>query len=273
MSGIISTLFFNTDYINTSIQFHSKYKVIFVTKGSSEIYLNDNIYNLNENDIIFLSNCEYFSIKTTSLPCHRYVLVLSSDDFLNEFDNNSSNNILALFKYRPHNSNCVMHLKNPADVENLFKKMMLEQKNPSNIYSEQITRLYLHELFIHALRSSSQPVCESFVDINNKILQGQKLIEDNYTHPIKITDICNELSVSLYYFTHQFTSIVGCSPKQYLMKIRLNHAGRLLTDTNLTINQIASQTGFPDAKNFIKYFKMKFQLTPTAFRKQNRSKT
>ena len=59
------------------------------------------------------------------------------------------------------------------------------------------------------------------------------------------------------------------SPNQYHLDLRLTKAKELLISTNLTINQIAGQTGFDSLFYFSRVFKKKNNMSPKGFRNLN----
>ena len=262
---LISTMVYNTHQTNTDIQFPVKYKVIFVTKGCAELTLNNNIYTISENDMLFLSNCDYFSIKTTGEDFHRYVMILSPSVFLKYFDDK---HLLSLFKLQPYSSDPFIHIKKVDDMKHIFKKLMEETNNCDNSYHNDMIKLYLHQMMIYAFRSADFSETKSYDEVQLKILKAQNILESRFKEPIRISELCADLHMSLYYFTHQFTRLVGCSPKQYLIKIRLNVAGKMLISTSLTVHEISESAGFPNVNLFITCFKKNFGITPTEFRKK-----
>ena len=56
------------------------------------------------------------------------------------------------------------------------------------------------------------------------------------------------------------------SPSQYHLNVRLNRAKELLTSTALSINEIASHTGFESVFYFSKLFKKKNGASPRSYR-------
>ncbi len=262
---LISDLTYNTHQTSTDIQFHVKYKVIYVTKGSAELILNNNAYTISENDMLFLSNCDYFSIRTTGEEFHRYIMILSPAAFLKYFDDER---LLSLFKLQPYSSDPFIHITNAEDMKHIFMNLVEEMNNCDNEYHNDMIRIYLHQMMIMAYRLSEISDTKNYDEVQLKILKAQNILEGRFKEPIKISDLCAELHMSLYYFTHQFTRLVGCSPKQYLIKVRLNVAGKMLISTSLTIYEIAENSGFPNVNLFITCFKKKFGITPTEFRKR-----
>ncbi|MCW7552366.1 helix-turn-helix domain-containing protein [Endozoicomonas gorgoniicola] len=70
----------------------------------------------------------------------------------------------------------------------------------------------------------------------------------------------------------RFREATGMSPFQYLQQLRLNHCAELLKATDLSITEIALQSGFNDPDYFSRQFKQHYQLNPSDFRRSVRGK-
>ncbi|HEY2329020.1 MAG TPA: AraC family transcriptional regulator [Verrucomicrobiae bacterium] len=78
--------------------------------------------------------------------------------------------------------------------------------------------------------------------------------------------LARELNVSYSSFRHTFQQHTGSSPHQYLLELRLVRARNLLTQTALSVKEIAQEAGFDDEHYFCRFFKMKTGLTPGQWR-------
>ena len=76
-------------------------------------------------------------------------------------------------------------------------------------------------------------------------------------------DICN---LSSSRFTHIFTKTLGISPKQYLIKIKIEKAIELLENTELPIARIAELVGIADCNYFSRIFKKHTSHSPKFYR-------
>ena len=54
--------------------------------------------------------------------------------------------------------------------------------------------------------------------------------------------------------------------KQFILKSKIDEANYLLTDTNLSIGEIAVKLGYTDAHNFARTYKKSTGLSPSAYR-------
>ncbi|WP_367925245.1 helix-turn-helix transcriptional regulator [uncultured Ruthenibacterium sp.] len=86
---------------------------------------------------------------------------------------------------------------------------------------------------------------------------------------LSLKKISEHLGVNASYLSQHFNKEVGRSLPEYITDKRISQAKQLLSsDTNLSVNQIASATGFTDVNYFTKVFKRYTGYTPTSFRKQ-----
>ena len=71
-------------------------------------------------------------------------------------------------------------------------------------------------------------------------------------------------------FLHLFKSETGMTPRQYLLRRRLEIIWKLLTDTEISIPEIAERTGFVDRSHLSRVFKAQTNYTPAEIRKKKR---
>lgn len=95
-------------------------------------------------------------------------------------------------------------------------------------------------------------------------------IHHNFTCRIKIEDIARYVGLDRTYLFKLFVRDVGTAPQEYLIRYRLEHAARLLRETNLSTAQIADSCGFRDSPSFCKHFKARYNASPLGFRKETK---
>ena len=57
--------------------------------------------------------------------------------------------------------------------------------------------------------------------------------------------------------------------KEYLLKIKMDYAGKLLANTTMPVTLIASKVGYENFTNFSQMFRKVMGNTPTEYRKMN----
>jgi AraC-like DNA-binding protein len=73
--------------------------------------------------------------------------------------------------------------------------------------------------------------------------------------------------MSRYHFLRMFNIVVGMTPHQYLLQIRLHDAAVRLRQTDESISSIALDAGFDDLSTFNKRFRKITGMNPKAYRK------
>ena len=92
-------------------------------------------------------------------------------------------------------------------------------------------------------------------------------IQENLAEELSLQKLASLAFFSPFHFQKIFLIYVGESPKQYIMRLRLEriaHYLKLFPD--LSINEAAFQCGFASSSTFIRAFKKYFAITPEAFR-------
>lgn len=95
-------------------------------------------------------------------------------------------------------------------------------------------------------------------------------IEKNSGEKIYIETLSDMITVSPDYFTKMFKDSIGKTPIDYINGIRVNRALRLLSETDIPVNEIAEKSGFSNPNYFHKIFKQYMTTSPLAYRKSNR---
>ena len=91
---------------------------------------------------------------------------------------------------------------------------------------------------------------------------------DNFHKPISLDDISARANLSPNAFCRFFKSRTKKTFSQFLIEIRINHACKLLIDTEKSIGNICFECGFNNASHFNRYFKQLNGITPLEYRKQ-----
>ena len=98
------------------------------------------------------------------------------------------------------------------------------------------------------------------------VQKAVSLIDMNYA-AITVSDVVDYIGFTRSYFTTIFHKYTGLSPREYILQCRFRNGCRLLTETDLTVQQIAEQVGYEDYMAFSKAFRKKYGMSPTAYRR------
>lgn len=104
----------------------------------------------------------------------------------------------------------------------------------------------------------------------NLIRNACCLINAEVGKPFDFQRYATENGISYTAFRRLFKDHTGLPPRRYLLDMRVRKAQTMLSQTNLTVQAIAEQTGFENSFYFSRYFKQRTGLPPLKYRKQDR---
>ena len=94
---------------------------------------------------------------------------------------------------------------------------------------------------------------------------------DAHSHrQIDLEHAAAQAGISPFHFLRLFSSVLGVTPHQYLVRSRLRHAARLLADDDTSITDVAYDVGFGDLSNFVRTFHRAAGVSPRRFREASR---
>lgn len=79
--------------------------------------------------------------------------------------------------------------------------------------------------------------------------------------------LANELKISQRQLYRKIKAVSGCTVHEFITKVRMDHAEKLLRNSDLSISQIAYKVGFSEASNFSRTFSKHFGCSPSQYAK------
>lgn len=91
-------------------------------------------------------------------------------------------------------------------------------------------------------------------------------INENFSKEITLEDVSEHIHISSYYFSHAFKKYIGMTFIEYLTRIRIKKAKKLLLTTDLNIGEVGKQVGYDDHNYFSRVFKNLEGIPPSKFK-------
>jgi AraC-like DNA-binding protein len=126
--------------------------------------------------------------------------------------------------------------------------------------------------FVEAGSGRTRKPAEVKARDRRRAVEAAHWIEANSHQEINLDASANQAGISPFHFLRLFARVLGVTPHQYLLRSRLRHAARLLTDADIAITDIAFDVGFADLSNFVRTFHRAAGVSPGAFREAARGK-
>jgi AraC family transcriptional activator of pyochelin receptor len=103
------------------------------------------------------------------------------------------------------------------------------------------------------------------------IFEAQKILNSNPGRQLTITALALEVGVNSFKLRVGFKQLFKITIHQYRLDLRLSLAKQLLSQTDLTISEIAYKIGFDTRDGFGRCFRRKFHESPRAWRNSKNS--
>lgn len=130
---------------------------------------------------------------------------------------------------------------------------------------ESVVRLIAGNVIVEPVRSSLKKQHLGTIEI------AKAYISEFFTTDISLREIAQHCHVSPFHFSRIFKTFTGYSPHQYLLQLRLAHAGSLLLSSSNAITDISFSCGFNSLEHFSSLFSQKNGLSPTQYRENQGS--
>ncbi len=263
---------------------HNYVEIAFVEDGSGVQQIGDEARPCVKGDL-FLINSE---IKHGFQPDEGTFLTIRNCIFLPDFfdcsliGNKSFQTLSNGFLFRPFlidNRNQFVEIHVIDDkfdkIRSLYEEIHSEYEAAQSGYLELI-RAYMIELLIFILRNlESVSIEKGYSDETSKInlMITKKVLSYIYEHfsdDVTIDELSMLAFLSHAQFCRVFKKSTSYTVKEFMQKIRIEVACKLLNNRELTIANIANSVGYQDIKYFSKVFRKIIGKTPSSFREEIR---
>jgi len=176
-------------------------------------------------------------------------------------------------RYRKnHKFKSRLHLNSEQlnSVARLFKQMEEEQDLKRPGYRSYIEHLFSMLIILvcrfYSEASSAKP--KSLIRLSSAIT----FMEQNYSKPILMTELAEKVNLGVSTFRHSFKYLTGLAPKDYLIRLRIEEAAKLMSENNrVKVIDAAMSVGFDNSSYFSRKFKEIIGMTPIKFLKKQRT--
>lgn len=168
-----------------------------------------------------------------------------------------------------------LHLLGPDLQEKLSTLIATLDRNgfEENETGEQLLFLLRHLVQVHTMeraqvRQVSAVKASTRTEIYKRLCIAKDVLHASFMEPLDMAAISAAACLSVPQLIRQFKTVFQCTPHQYLVRLRLQHAAGLLMQKDEPVNAITWQVGFENTSAFCRAFKAAYGLSPEAYRKQ-----
>lgn len=251
--------------------YHPEIELHYVIKGDGIRFIGENISNFKKDDLVLLGsniphtwkcnvngNSDYY-VEALVLHFHPESF---GPNFLNLPETIKIQKLLNLAK-----QGLIIHGESKEKIIKLMTKMKDSIGIKKIVYLLKIFELLSINTEYEIISSNyDNSMCNTFdEDRINKVFN---YTFDNFEKNITLEQVAELSNLSVTSFCRFFKKLTQKSYYDFLTEIRINHACRLLINTNMKASAIAEKSGFENTSNFYRHFKRFRNNTPNSFKNE-----
>lgn len=159
----------------------------------------------------------------------------------------------------------VFRLDNGETVQKKLKEIISNCRY-GRFCSEFDDSLNIYQLIIGISKNMQGSLQNGNENVELMIEEALRFIADNLNSDISVEMIADHVGLSESHFSRKFRKAMNSSPKEYVIRKRLNEAKCLLKTTSLAVKEIAFLVGFNSESHFCNTFTAQNGLSPKKFR-------
>ncbi len=105
---------------------------------------------------------------------------------------------------------------------------------------------------------------------DRNVARAVHFIRQHACDGIKVKDVLKAVPHSRTLLEGRFKKLIGRTPHEEILRVRLDRVKQLLTETELPLEQIAERAGFPHVEYLSVAFRREVGMPPSKFRALNR---
>lgn len=138
-------------------------------------------------------------------------------------------------------------------IDRLYRQKEMEECN--TLLSMLLNRLHRMERAANAA-----------ADLPGPVTAALEYLAGHFAEPFSAPELAKRCALSPSYFNALFRKHTGQSPVEYVRKLRLAYARRLLVGSRLSIAEVGEQCGFANPNYFVRLFRKHHHCTPGDYR-------
>lgn len=242
---------------------HDAMEILFCLNGEVRIHAEHDTLTLSHNQLIVFDSKEVHSIHSDS-KLYMFLCIHVDKKLLSVYCPNLE---LYHIKCRP------VPLDDPKAIQYIHLCQLAHELTRTNIKNASTramrsdgTALLMLADLIQYFSEYAPPETASGHG-NRTIRELISYVNEHYTEKLSLEDAADYVGFNREYFCRFFKQHMGLTFLRYLNEVRISHAGRLLSSTDLSISEIMNTCGFTNQTIFNRLFKEIYGMTPRQARK------
>ena len=254
------------------VHWHDEFEIIYVRSGFLTVSISGESYIGKTGDAFVVSpgNLHLMGSQTGTVDYYTFLFPLKyisfrTDDMLDE-------KLL-----EPLNSGHLMICPRVKDTAKELCEQLIEiymakkDESESKITTQVRTKIILLQFILEMWKKGF--VVENDTSGRNIVEKEMvSYIQQNFTGKISLREFGEQFHLSEKYISRYFKEHFHITLSQYVTYLRLEHAKKLLQDTDIPVTDVAMQSGYQNVSYFIRSFQKAYAVSPLKYRKNNYSR-
>ena len=250
------------------------FRIFYILSDKTHLVLNNGRLSLSAGDLVFMrpGTPYYFEEKVQTIVLNFDLTRANSN--IKEPLHPSHTDVFDQSKITendPPEELCkTVHIKRAFALESILRECIFHYSFPSEL-SDAITSAALKQLICRIAERTHSTADSSLQSAETLSKNVMMYLKNNYYKPQLSADtISSEFGYHPYYLNKVFRDNMGITIHKALIKERIEVAKKLLSTTNLSVEDVAFETGFGDRSQFCTAFKRFMEATPLQYRRKAR---
>lgn len=234
---------------------HKHTELFFIVSGKGQFILQDQVFPVNANNLVIINpNVLHCESSMDAQPMEYIVLGIDGVEMAaNEHYNGQF---------------CILDHFESVDISSCLRNILREMELKNAGY-EDVCQAYMEIMLVRLMRTiAMKPQDEgAAVAGNRQCAAVKRYIDLHFKESLTLEQLAKEAHINKYYLAHAFKKEYGETPINYMISRRIDESKFLLTETDLSVSQIAQVLGFSSLSYFSQVFRKTQQITPVEFRK------
>jgi len=158
----------------------------------------------------------------------------------------------------------VISLSKPGETLYLAEAILKKGLEKTE-YSHQLCCSYLRTLLLEQAVELAHPGHSASASTQT-YRHCRRYIDEHFSTVCSPVDVADVHGINVRYLSRLFKRFGNITPHEYIMRLKLNKAARLLLTSHLSVKQVAQRVGFEDPYHFSRNFKKFHGLAPRHYR-------
>ncbi len=245
------------------LHWQSDFEIIRVKRGTLRLFLNNELF-VGEPDAVFFISPGVLH-RAEPLDCI-YECVIFDAKLISGFEASD------ISRYIRPISSTELEIRAICDsaketADELFASLAVEREY-FELYTTSLIYKIFYELYISGCIREKEKRSKSTSHRHTQMILLLEKIENEYTESISLSSLAEFAGLNDKYLFRIFKDFTGCTPIQYINRLRIDRACHEMSVNHLSVTDAAYVSGFNELSYFSRTFKKYKGMNPAEYRRQ-----